>query len=47
MMHPLCLLYCWGKSTQHQLGERLGGPQSQSHHCGEEKNAFPLEEVEL
>jgi hypothetical protein len=34
---PAALHY--GKSPQHPLDKRLGGPQSQSGHGGEEKNS--------
>jgi hypothetical protein len=47
MDHPLCShsftlrpLYHRGKRPQYQLN-RLGGPQSRSGHCMEEKNLFP------
>jgi hypothetical protein len=31
-----------GKSPWYKLDRRLGGPQSQCGHCGEEKNTQPL-----
>jgi hypothetical protein len=34
-------LYPRGKSLRHPLDRRLGGPQSQSGRCGEEKNLVP------
>jgi hypothetical protein len=40
----LPLLYLWGKSPQNPLYRRLGGPQSQSEHRGEEKNLLPCQE---
>jgi hypothetical protein len=36
------LLYPQGKSPWYPLDRRLGGPQSQSGHSGEEKNSQPL-----
>jgi hypothetical protein len=36
------LLYLQGKSPWYPLDRRLGGPQSQSGHGGEEKNSQPL-----
>jgi hypothetical protein len=38
-------LYPWGNSLQYPLYWKLGGPQSQSGHCEEEKNLLPLQGV--
>jgi hypothetical protein len=35
-----------GKSPLHLLDRRLGGPQSRSGRCGEEKNSKPLPGLE-
>jgi hypothetical protein len=35
------LLYPWEKSTQYPSDRRLGGPQSRSKCCGEERNLAP------
>jgi hypothetical protein len=39
-------LYTRGKSLRYPLDGRLGGPQSQSGRCREEKNLFPLLGIE-
>jgi hypothetical protein len=39
-------LYTKGKSPWYPLDRRLGGPQSQSGHIGEEKNSQPLAGLE-
>jgi hypothetical protein len=36
-----------GKSPWHPLNKGLGGPQSRSGSCGEEKNLLPLQRFEL
>jgi len=36
------LLYLQGKITWHPLRTRLGGPQSEAGHFGEEQNLLPL-----
>jgi hypothetical protein len=35
-------LYCRGKSPRYPLDRRLGGPQSRSGRCGEDKNLLRL-----
>jgi hypothetical protein len=35
-----------GKSQGYPLDRKLDGPQSRSGRCGEEKNLFPLPEIE-
>jgi hypothetical protein len=39
-------LYPREKSHRYQLDKRLGGSQTQSGHCGEEKNLLPLLGIE-
>jgi hypothetical protein len=39
-------LYPQGKSSCYSLDKRLGGPQSRSGRCGEEKNSQPLPGLE-
>jgi hypothetical protein len=39
-------LYPQGKSSRYSLNRTLGGPQSQSGCCGEEKNVLPLSGTE-
>jgi hypothetical protein len=40
-------LYLEGKILRYPLDRRLGGPQSLSVHCGEEKNPQPLTGLKL
>jgi hypothetical protein len=42
----LWLLYAQGKSPWYLLDKRLGGPQNQSGHSGEQKNSQPIPELE-
>lgn len=35
------------KDHQYPLNRRLGGPQTQSGCCGEEKNIFPMPDIKL
>jgi hypothetical protein len=39
-------LYPQGNSTQYSFDRKLGGPQSRSGCCAEEKNPFPLLGIE-
>jgi hypothetical protein len=39
-------LYLWRDLKRYPLGRRLGGAQSQSESCGEEKNFLPLPGIE-
>jgi hypothetical protein len=41
------LLYSHGKSPWYPVDRRLGGPQSRSAQCGEERNSQPLSGLEL
>jgi len=36
---------CSGTEPQYPLNKRLGGPQGQSGHFGEQKNLLPLAEI--
>jgi hypothetical protein len=40
-------LYPWGKYPQYPLDRRIGGPQSQYGHNGEEKNAEIINRVRI
>jgi len=39
-------LVCAGRGPEYPFASRLGIPQSRSERFGEEKNVFPLQEIE-